>query len=172
MRLNPQPLIEARAIERRVTELADSIAHDYLGRVPILLGVLKGALHLTSDLARRMPSPVGIEFVRASSYSGTESTGHVEISGDHLGRLSQRDVIVVEDILDTGRTCSALMAHLRTYEPSSLRLCTLLDKPCRRVVPVTADYVGFSIDDHFVVGYGLDHDEEYRSLPAIHVLEP
>jgi hypoxanthine phosphoribosyltransferase len=171
MRLSSEPLIDAPAIDARVAELARAIAQDYVGRVPILLCVLKGALHFTSDLARNMTSPVGIEFIRASSYAGTESTGSVKIAADSLGHLSGRDVILVEDILDTGRTCATLLEHVRSLEPASLRLCTLLDKPSRRVLPVMADYVGFSIDDHFVVGYGLDHDEQYRELPAIHVLE-
>lgn len=170
MTLSPEPLISAAAIQSRVGEMAEAISRDYAGRSPVLLGVLKGALHLTSDLARAMTTPVGIEFVRVSSYEGTQSTGQVTIHDQHLGWLGGRDVILVEDILDTGRTCTALLERLRAFAPASIRLCALLDKPSRRVMQVPAHYVGFTIDDHFVVGYGLDYDEHYRELPAIHVL--
>ena len=155
----------------RIAELAAVVSRDYAGRAPVLLGVLKGALHLTSDLARAMHCPVEIEFIRASSYSGTESRNAVEITGADLNCLVGREVVVVEDILDTGQTLTKLCAHLETFGLASLRILTLLDKPSRRVAPVTAHYVGFTIEDQFVVGYGLDYDERYRELRAIHLLE-
>lgn len=170
MKLSPEPLISSTTIQARVGELAEEIARDYAGRVPVFVGVLKGALHLTSDLARRMPAPIGIEFVRASSYSGTESRGEVDLHPAILECLTGRELVVIEDIIDTGRTCATLLQHLRTFAPASIRLCTLLDKPSRRVIEVPIDYVGFTIDDHFVVGYGLDYEEQYRELSAIHVL--
>jgi hypoxanthine phosphoribosyltransferase len=171
MRLNPEPLIAEAEIQARIAALAAEVSRDYAGRAPVLVGVLKGALHLTSDLARAMECPVEIEFIRASSYSGTASRNCVEISGADLACLAGRHVLVVEDILDTGQTLTRLNAYLESLGLASLRILTLLDKPSRRVAPVTADYVGFVIEDHFVVGYGLDYNERYRELRAIHLLE-
>lgn len=172
MHLSALPLLDQDTLQYRVREMAKTISSDYAERVPILIGVLKGALHFTSDLSRALTIPIEMDFIRAASYAGTESTGNVSIGMDGSLALDGRDVILVEDILDTGRTATTIIAHLETLSPASIKLCTLLDKPSRRVIPVTADYTGFSIDDHFVVGYGLDFDERYRELPSIHVLEP
>lgn len=172
MQLSALPLLDQATLQYRVREMAKTISSDYAGRVPVLIGVLKGALHFTSDLSRALTIAVEMNFVRAASYAGTESTGNVSIGMDGLLALDGRDVILVEDILDTGRTATTIIADLETLSPASIKLCTLLDKPSRRVIPVKADYTGFSIDDHFVVGYGLDFDERYRELPAIHILEP
>ncbi len=172
MRLSTPPLLDQATLQQRVQELAAMISRDYAERVPLLIGVLKGAVHFTSDLSRALTIPIEMDFIRAASYAGTESTGKVSIGLDGSLALVGRDVILVEDILDTGRTATTIIAHLETLGPASIKLCTLLDKPSRRVIPVTADYTGFSIEDHFVVGYGLDFDERYRELPAIHILEP
>lgn len=172
MALNAKPLIAQSILRERVAALAEEIARDYEGRVPLLLGVLKGALHLTSDLARAMPGPVEIGFIRARSYEGAESTGSVTVSGIDAIEIHGRHVLVVEDILDTGRTLNALAQQLQAQDPASLRVCTLLDKPSRRIAPFEAHYTGFTIPDQFVVGYGLDYNERYRELPEIYVYEP
>lgn len=171
MKLSNKPLITEEALRARIGSLAEEISHDYADQNPVLLGVLKGAFHFVSDLARAMRCPVEIEFIRAASYAGTESTGQVRVELPISIPLRGRAVILVEDILDTGRTASAIRAHLQSQGPAGIALCTLLDKPSRRVVPATAAYTGFSIDDLFVVGYGLDYNERYRELPAIHILE-
>lgn len=172
MKLSNEPLITEEALRERIGALAEEISRDYANRKPVLLGVLKGAFHFVSDLARAMRCPVEIEFIRAASYAGTESTGQVRVELPISISLRGRDVILVEDILDTGRTASAIRAHLQSQGTASIALCTLLDKPSRRVVPVTAAYTGFSIDDHFVVGYGLDYNERYRELAAVYILQP
>lgn len=172
MKLSNEPLITEEALRARVSSLAEEISRDYADRNPVLLGVLKGAFHFVSDLARAMRCPVEIEFIRAASYAGTESTGQVRVELPISIPLRGRDVILVEDILDTGRTASAIRAHLQSMGPASIALCTLLDKPSRRAVPAEAAYTGFSIDDHFVVGYGLDCNERYRELAAVYILQP
>jgi len=169
VRVSEAPLIDHGRITERIRELADAISRDLAGREPILLIVLKGGVFVGAELASRMTVPVRLEFVCARSYQGTTSSGAVALGG--LPDFSGRDVVVVEDILDTGRTLAALLARLRAQGPASIRVCTLLDKPARREVDVEADYVGFTIADAFVVGYGLDYEERYRTLPSIHVLE-
>jgi len=158
MRPSEEPLLSAEAIASRVADLGNAIAERYDGAPVVLLCVLKGGLFFTADLARTLPGRATVDFIRAKSYDGVESTGTV--------------TLVVEDILDTGRTATAILERIREENPASVALCTLLDKPSRRVVPIEADFVGFTIGEYFVVGYGLDHDERYRELPAVHVLEP
>ncbi|MCC6697016.1 MAG: hypoxanthine phosphoribosyltransferase [Candidatus Hydrogenedentes bacterium] len=174
MRLSERPLIAQAEIDECVKRLARDIAARHQdGRGLVLVVVLKGATIFAADLMRCLDvHPLRIEYIRAKSYDGTHSMGEVElIVLPDLSVAGQR-VLVVEDILDTGRTTTAILSALENANPASLELCTLLDKPSRRVVPVDAQYVGFSIDDHFVVGYGLDYREAYRSLPEIYVLEP
>lgn len=171
MRPSKDPLLSTQTIEARVGELAGAISRDYEGRELTLVVVLKGAVFFAADLIKRLTVPVRLVFVRARSYQDTESTGRVELTGGPGDEVAGRHVLVVEDILDTGRTCTVLLERLRAAQPATLALCTLLDKPSRRVTPVEADYVGFAIDNLFVVGYGLDFNEEYRDLKAVHLLE-
>lgn len=171
MKLSKTPMIERSALQQRIREMALELEKDYQGRDPILLCVLKGAVPFTRDLLAAMKdNPFTLDHIRAKSYEGTESTGHVKILVEPVLDLSDRHVLLVEDILDTGRTLDELMKYLKECNPASLTLCTLLDKPERRIVPATADYTGFSIDDHFVVGYGLDYDESYRELDSIYTM--
>lgn len=156
-----------------VADIAARIGADYKGRVPVVVCVLKGAFVFTADLIRRLDIPVELDFIRASSYGeGCESSGCVRITRELDTDVTGRDVIVVEDILDTGRTLDAVVRHIAASSPASIRCCALLDKPSRRVVEFSADYVGMEIEDLFVVGYGLDHAEKHRNLPGIFVLGP
>jgi hypoxanthine phosphoribosyltransferase len=166
-------LVDEVAIASKVRELGARIARDYDGKDPVLVSILKGALPFLADLMRATPIPLSLDFLEVSSYgTGTESSGVVRILKDLAGPVASRHVLVVEDILDTGQTLSYVLAHLRSQGPASVRLCVLLDKPARRVVPIEIDYRGFEIPDKFVVGYGLDHAERYRNLPFIGVLRP
>ena len=159
-------------IDKKIRELGARISEDYAGESVCLICILKGASFFTCELAKRITVPVEVEFMSVSSYgSGTESSGIVKIVQDLPTSIEGKNVIVVEDIIDTGRTLSYLLENLKTRSPKSVRLCTLLDKPDRRVVDVKVDYVGFEIPDEFVVGYGLDYDQQYRNLPYIGFVE-
>lgn len=165
-------LISDGEIAARVKELGAAIRRDYAGRVPLLVGVLKGAVVFVADLIRAIPLPVSLDFMGVASYgSGSRSSGVVRLSSDLSVSIEGRDVIIVEDIIDSGRTISYLRRNLATRHPRSLALCVLLDKVARREVEVTVDYVGFVIPDEFVVGYGLDLDGLHRNLRHIAVLE-
>ena len=165
-------LISAEVLHARIREMGAQIARDYAGRKPELICVLKGALVFMSDLMRAIDLELNIDFIAVSSYGkGTNSTGEVKIVKDLDGPLEGRDIILVEDILDTGLTLSYLMKNFRARGASSVKIVTLLNKPERRKVEVQADYVGFEIPDKFVVGYGLDFAERYRNLPFIGVLK-
>jgi hypoxanthine phosphoribosyltransferase len=172
MRVRETPLIPARAIQRRVAELAVEISERYQDGDVLLIPVLKGGCVFATDLMRHLPGPVRVEFVRARSYRGTLSTGTVEFTVLPECSVAGQDVLIVEDILDTGHTAAAIVDRLAAQRPRSLALCTLLDKPARRVREVWPNFVGFTISDNFVVGYGLDYGELYRNLPAVHVLDP
>jgi len=166
-------LVDEGAIEMKVRELGARIAEDYRGRDLVLVSILKGALPFLADLMRQIPLPLALDFLEVSSYGdATESSGVVRILKDIKNPIDGRDVLVVEDILDTGQTLAFVVEHLRSQRPASVRICTLLDKPARRVVPIEIDYRGFEIADKFVVGYGLDYAERYRNLPFIGVLKP
>jgi hypoxanthine phosphoribosyltransferase len=165
------PLISKARIAARIEALAADLSRDYADRNPVLLVVLKGAALFAADLMRRITISAEVEFIRVSSYRNTESTGAVHIRHPPGISLKDRPVIVVEDILDTGRTVDTLYRFLREEEVADIALCTLLDKPARRRIPFRADYTGFTIADHFVVGYGLDYNEAWRHLPAVHVLK-
>lgn len=171
VRPSAYPLLDHASIIGRIGELAAEISRDYSGREPVLLIVLKGGLFIGAELASRLTIPARIEFARARSYDGTRAPGAVTLSHLPEGPIEGREVAVVEDILDTGRTLAALLTWLRALKPAHTAVCTLLDKPARREAAVDADYVGFTIPDRFVVGFGLDYEERYRTLPAIHVLE-
>ena len=157
-----------------VQRLADQLDHDYRNRSPVMVGVLKGSFIFLADLVRRMKTPLqSIEFLRISSYgSSTVSSGEAKISLElPPSSVLGLDVVVVEDIVDTGITTSAALNYLRGHRPASVRLCALLDKPSRRQVTVEVDYAGLVVPDQFIVGYGIDLDQKYRQLPAIYALE-
>jgi hypoxanthine phosphoribosyltransferase len=165
-------LITRHEIAGRVAGLGQAIRGDYAGRSPLLVAVLKGAVVFTADLLRAISLPTGLDFMGVSSYgSGAHSSGIVRLTADLAVSIEGRDVIIVEDIIDTGRTISYLRRNLATRHPRSLALCVLLDKVARREVEVPVDYVGFAIPDEFVVGYGLDHRGFYRTLQDIVVLK-
>jgi len=170
MRLSEVPLIGADTLQRRVVELAVAIGEVYAGRELLLLVVLKGAVPFAADLMRHLEGDLRVDFVRAKSYQGSHSSGSIQITHMPEEPLAGRHVLVIEDILDTGLTAAAIMACLREQGPASLALCTLLDKPTRRTTEIKADFVGFTIDNQFVVGYGLDYNERFRQLPAVYVL--
>ena len=171
MRLSKEPLISAPAIADRVAELADEVSAAFAGEEILVVIVLKGAVIFAADLVRRMPVSATLEFVRAKSYAGAASTGNVEFVQLPDEPVTGKHVIIVEDILDTGHTIAALWKRIEADRPAQLALCVLLDKPARRETDVTAAYVGFTLDDQFVVGYGLDYDGRHRHLPDIWVLE-
>jgi hypoxanthine phosphoribosyltransferase len=164
-------LLDAETIGRRVRELATQISADYGGRPVRLVGILKGAWVFMADLIRQLELEVTVDFLSFSSYGdGAQSSGAVKITKDLDQSIAGLDVLVVEDILDTGQTFEYLRGVLDAHKPHSLKVVTLLDKPSRRVRPVQADYVGFRIPDIFVVGYGLDYAQRYRNLPDVRVL--
>ncbi len=161
-------LIEAEKIAARVREMGARITADYQGRVPHLIGVLKGATIFHADLVRAIDLRVSVDFMAVGSYgAGTKSSGEVRILKDLDESIEERDVLLVEDILDTGLTLHYLLENMLSRNPKSVRVVTLLSKPSRRVIDVKADYVGFEVPDKFVVGYGLDFDQKYRNLPYI-----
>ena len=165
-------LISKEELEKRTTEIAKQIEEEYKEKEITLICILKGSAFFTVDLAKKINGDVKLEFIRVSSYiDGTESSGKVEMKLDLQDSIEGKDVIIVEDIIDTGRTLSYLIDYLKTKKPNSVKLCTLLDKPERRIYNVKVDYTGFQIPDKFVVGYGLDFDEKYRNLPYIAYIE-
>lgn len=165
-------LLTEEEVDKRIQELGDRISKDYAGKQVHLVCVLKGGVFFLCELAKRITVPVSLDFMSVSSYGkDTKSSGIVKIVKDLDESLQDKEVIVVEDIVDSGRTLSYLLEMLRDRGPKSLRLCTLLDKPDRRVVDVNVDYTGFNIPDEFVVGYGLDYDQRYRNLPYIGIVE-
>ena len=165
-------MISEEETEQRIRELGEKISEDYKGKQVHLICVLKGGVFFMCELAKRISVPVSMDFMGVGSYGdGTSSTGVVRIAKDLDETLEGKDVIVVEDIIDSGRTLYYLLDVLKKRNPNSMRLCTLLDKPDRRVRDVKVDYVGFEIPDEFVVGYGLDYAQKYRNLPYIGVVE-
>jgi hypoxanthine phosphoribosyltransferase len=168
----PQVFITRDQIQDALRRLAEEIRRDYHATVPLLLSPLKGSFIFLADLVRVLHLPVEIAFVHLSSYgSGTVSRGQVEVVQGLREDISGRDILIIEDIIDSGHTVAFLHTYLLERAPVSVRVCTLLDKPQRRQVPVTIDYRGFTIPDVFIVGYGLDWNEQYRHLPDICVLE-
>ncbi len=166
-------LFTEEQLRTRVAEIAKEIERDYAGREIMLISVLRGSFVFMADLCRAIDLPCMIDFMSVSSYGkGTRSTGQVQITKDLSEDISGRNIIVVEDILDSGNTLHYLLNILQHRSPASVRLCTLLDKPSRRTVPVHVDYSGFLCPDGFVVGYGLDYAEKYRNLPYIGILKP
>lgn len=168
-----QILFSEEEIKDCVRRLADEINRDYAGKEPLVVGILQGSFVFLADLVRQITLPIRVEFMSVSSYgSGTESSGTLNIRLDLAEDIAGRDVILVEDILDSGNTLSRLIPNLLARGPASLKLCVLLDKPDRRVKEVPVEYLGYSIPDAFVVGYGLDYDQKYRNLPYVGILKP
>jgi hypoxanthine phosphoribosyltransferase len=165
-------LVTEAALQQRVAELGEEISRDYAGRSLLLIGVLKGAVFFLSDLMRFLEVPVEIDFMAVASYgSATDSSGVVRILKDLDAPIEDRDVLIVEDIVDSGLTLQYLLRNLGSRNPRSLEVCALLTKPDRRKVDLPTRYVGFEIPDRFVVGYGLDYDERHRNLPFVAALE-
>lgn len=165
-------MLSEQEVDRRIQEIGEQISRDYEGKQVHLVCVLKGGSFFLCELAKRITVPVSIDFMSVSSYgSSTKSSGVVKIVKDLDEPLKDKHVIVIEDIVDSGRTLSYLLEMLKDRKPASLKLCTLLDKPERRVTDVKVDYTGFEIPDEFVVGYGLDYDQKYRNLPYIGVVK-
>ena len=167
-------LLTEEQIQAKVKELADQISREYDGKDPVFIGVLKGVVVFFADMIRNIDIPCQIDFMYISSYSGTTTTGRTEIRKDVSVDIRGRHVVILEDIFDTGTSLTFTVNHLMNKEPASLRVCTLLDKPERRKPGVTLqpEYVGFTIPNEFVVGYGLDYNEHYRNLPYIGILKP
>jgi hypoxanthine phosphoribosyltransferase len=167
-------LIDSETLQRRVSELAQAISADYVGKDLVLICVLKGGVAFLTDLMRQITVLHEIDFMAISSYGvgQRESTGAVRLLMDLEADIQGRDVLIVEDIVDSGQTMQYMLRTLWARQPASLRVCTLLNKPCRRVADVPLDYIGFDIPDEFVLGYGLDCDEKYRNLPYVGVVRP
>ncbi|MBA7481876.1 Hypoxanthine-guanine phosphoribosyltransferase [subsurface metagenome] len=164
----PRILFRREEIEATVKRLAAEIRRDYQGKHPLLIGILKGSFMFMADLIRLLNFPLEVEFIRLSSYGGgKESSGRIKVVQGLRSPIKGRDVLVIEDIVDTGLTISFLLDYLWKRKPASLKLCALTDKPSRRQAPVTIDYLGFTVPNKFIVGYGLDWDEKFRYLPDI-----
>ncbi len=170
--MEPRPLLSAETIQARVRELGEAITRDYQGKELVLVGVLKGAFVFLADLARAIDLPLVVDFLSVSSYgANTETSGVVRLIEDLSMPIAGKHVLLVEDIVDTGLTAKYLLDNLRTRKPADVRLCALLHKPSRSRVQVPIDYCGFVVEDRFLVGYGLDHDQRHRNLPYIGVAE-
>ena len=174
--MNSQPklhtLFRRDKIEATVKRLAAEIKEDYHGKYPLLVGVLKGSFMFMADLVRLLDFPLEVEFVRLASYGRCrQSSGKIKVVQGLRSEIKGREVLVVEDIVDTGLTTSFLLAHLQRKKPASLKLCALIDKPSRRQVAVSIDYLGFTVPDKFLVGYGLDWNQKFRNLPDLFILE-
>ena len=165
-------LISEEELKAKVSEIGAKISRDYEGKCPIFVGVLKGCFVFMSDLVRSVTIDCSMDFMSVSSYSGTTTTGAVKINKDLNEDICGRDVIIVEDILDSGITLNYLKNYLSVRKPASIKIVTLMDKPARRKADVYADYSCFEVPDAFVVGYGLDYNEKYRNLPYVGVLKP
>ena len=164
----PKILIKKEDIVAIIDRLAELITRDYAGKDPVIICILKGSFIFTADLIRQLSFPLQVEFIRISSYGkDTESSGNINLVHGLNVSIKGRDVLVIEDVVDTGRTVAYLLSYLRGMQPLSLKLCTLTDKPSRRQVPITIDYLGCTIPNKFVVGYGIDWDEKFRNLPDL-----
>lgn len=172
MASQPKVLITQNEIKQTIAKLAAQIQQDYQGKHPLLIGILKGSFIFMADLIRQLRLPVEVDFVKLYSYgSGKKTSGKVKLVQGLKTPIKGRDVLVIEDIVDTGLTISFLLDYLRKRKPASLKLCALTDKPSRRQIPVTIDYLGFTVPDKFIVGYGIDWNENFRYLPDICFVE-
>jgi hypoxanthine phosphoribosyltransferase len=165
--LPTEPLFDAATLSKRIAEIGKQITADFAGEPVVVVGVLKGSFLFMADLIREIELPMSVEFVGVSSYKGTESTGHVRITHDLNATIQGENVILVEDIIDTGLTIEYLTEMFRARRPKSLKICTLLSKPEAHMMKIDIDYTGFEISKEFVIGYGLDLDGRYRNLPYI-----
>lgn len=165
-------LISADSIRARVEELGRQITRDYAGQEIVVVTVLKGSFIFAADLVRAIDVPLAVDFLGLRSYEGTESSGVVQITSDLTKSVEGKHVLVIEDIVDTGLTMQYLLQNLETRKPASVKLASLLHKPARSKVKIPIDYLGFTIDDVFVIGYGLDFDQHYRNLPFLGVMRP
>jgi hypoxanthine phosphoribosyltransferase len=165
-------LLTGDQIQQRVAEIGTAIGRDYSGRAPLLVGVLKGVVFFMADLLRAIPIPVEVDFLAVASYSPeTRNRGKVRLVKDLEADISGRHVLFVEDVIDTGLTLNYLLSNLRARQPASLEVCVLFDKPGKRLIDIPLKYKGFNLPDRFVVGYGLDHHEQYRNLPFVGILK-
>ena len=164
-------LLSREEIAAKVASLGRTISRDYEGKHPLLMGVLKGSFVFVADLVRQIDIELSVDFIQAQSYYSSTSSGYVALTAVPGTPLRDRHVLLVEDIVDTGATVDRLIARINEEGPASLKVCALLDKPSRRITPVTIDYLGFTVPNVFVVGYGLDYQQKYRNLPGIYVLE-
>lgn len=164
-------LISEEQINKRLDELAGQLMEEYKGKEIIFLCILKGSVFFTVELAKRIKNNIQFEFIEVSSYEGHESTGKIKLNKDITGTIEGKDVIIIEDIVDTGRTLSYLKDYLLQKNPKTLKICALLDKPSRRIANIEADYTGFVIENKFVIGYGLDDQQNYRNLNFIGYIE-
>ena len=160
-------LINEEQINKRLDELAQQLMEEYQGKEIVFLCILKGSVFFTVELAKRIKNNIQFEFIEVSSYENNESTGKVKLNKDITGSIEGKEVIIIEDIIDTGRTLSYLKEYLLQKNPVSLKICALLDKPSRRIATIEGDYIGFTIENKFVIGYGLDDEQNYRNLNYI-----
>lgn len=160
-------LINEAKIENRLEELAKEIMKDYPNEDIVFVGILKGAATFMVELAKRIKNNVEFEFIQVESYEGDKSTGKISLKQDLTGKIEGKNIIIIEDIIDTGKTLEYLREYIKKFNPNSTKICTLLSKPSRRVVELEVDYIGFSIPDEFVVGFGMDYNQKYRNLPYI-----
>ena len=166
-----KPFLTREQIQNKVRELAERISSDYEGKEIVTVGILKGAFMFYSDLVKSIRIPLHIDFIHASSYIKTESTGEIKIHSDLSEKINGRDVLLVEDIADTGLTLQHIQGMLIERKPASLKICTFLDKKSKRLTDIKLDYVGYEIPDHYLVGYGLDYENKYRNLPYISIFK-
>ena len=160
-------LINESNLDKRIEELAKEIMRDYKDEDLVFVGVLKGAAVFMIELAKKIKNSVEFEFIQLESYEGENSTGNVKLKQELTGKIEGKNIIIIEDIIDTGRTLEYLREHIKKFNPKSVKICTLLSKPSRRVFELNVDYIGFSIPDEFVIGYGMDYNQKYRNLPFI-----
>ena len=166
-----QVLISEEQINKRLDELAEQLMEEYKGKDIMFLSILKGSVFFSVELAKRIKNNIQFEFIEVSSYEGHESTGKIKLNKDITGTIEGKDVIIIEDIVDTGRTLCYLKEYLLQKNPKTLKICALLDKPSRRIANIEADYTGFVIENKFVIGYGLDDQQNYRNLNFVGYIE-
>ena len=172
METHLKQLFSPEEIHSTVDRLANEIKKDYAGKMPLVIGILKGSFIFLADLIRALQMPIEIEFIGAASYgSGDTSSGSVRITKDIDTNIEKREIIVVDDIVDTGLTLNVIMNHLKAKNPASVKLCALVDKPHRRELPIKVDYLGFNTKEDFLVGYGLDYQENYRYLSGLYAID-